>query len=66
MVSPCKHGSEKLIAAFGEWPTVYDAEVILLFLERAFPIKDGYHIAQIVILLRQFGSIKIPTSKYNI
>jgi Immunity protein 50 len=36
METQCKHviGREKIVAAFGKWPTFHDSEVVSIFLER--------------------------------
>ena len=66
-MSPSEHikGSEKLIAALGEWPTFHDAEVVLFSAERALPVKVGYNIAQLVIHLRRYSSTGEGTANYQ-
>ena len=66
-MSPSEHikGSEKLIAALGEWPTFHDAEVVLFSAERALPVKVGYNIARLVIHLRRYASTGEGTANYQ-
>jgi len=59
------NGSEKLIAALGEWPTFHDAEVVLFSAERALPVKVGYNIARLVIHLRRYASTDEGTVNYR-
>lgn len=60
------NGSEKLIDAWGDWPSFHDAEIIQCSFERAFPVEFGCNITRLLIHLRQYISIGENTADYQI
>jgi hypothetical protein len=60
------HGSEKLIAAFGEWPTFHDAEIVKFAMERALESKADDNCVRLAIHVRQHASIDEGTANYRI
>jgi len=67
MRNPYHHinGSEKLIAALGEWPTFHDAEIVKFSMERSLPVEVGHNRAKLVIHVSQYASINEDTANYR-
>jgi len=58
-------GTEKVIEAFGYWPTFHDAEVISFSAERGLPFKRGHTQARLAVHVRHYETVGEGTAGYE-
>ena len=49
-------GSEKLVAALGDWPSFHDAEIVSVSAKRHLPVSPGAATVELVVHVRKYES----------